>query len=250
LFSNTNQYHIGVVTLPPKYTVQLQQRARPSSIGNKSSVTDVIVIGPFLENRPHSPPRPFHRGAGCLNVYTSGPGHRIQSVGVVVLMRYKCKYLLHAHTHTHKHTHTHHTYTHTHTHTHTHKAIMLTGLPRNEFKRRNWYFQFRGLKYEVFMAQILWRMLWHLVDGYIGSDVLEEPTAILVLPTRWCQRLSTRLRGTFRNWRFCKFGTADTRIKIENNSWTFQIILEDCNSPSQCFCKKKPQTGESEAVTE
>jgi hypothetical protein len=61
LLSNTNQYHIGVVTLPPEYTVELQQRTLPSYIGNKSSVTDVIVIGPFLENRP--PPSPGPRPA-------------------------------------------------------------------------------------------------------------------------------------------------------------------------------------------
>jgi hypothetical protein len=111
LFPNTNQYHIEVVILPPECTAELQQRALPSSIGNKSSVTDVIVTGPFLENR-HPPPlptaRPFHRGAGGLNVYTSGPDHQIQSVGFVGLMKYSSSTnTCYMHTHTHTHTHTH-----------------------------------------------------------------------------------------------------------------------------------------------
>jgi len=49
---------------------------------------------------------------------------------------------------------------------------------------------------------------------------------------------------------FCKFGTAEARTKIEKNPLTFKVILEGSNSPSQCFCKEKLQTGESEAVTE
>lgn len=41
----------NIFTLPPECTIELQQRALPSSMGNKSSVTDVIVTGPFLETR-------------------------------------------------------------------------------------------------------------------------------------------------------------------------------------------------------
>lgn len=177
-----NQYHIGVVTLTPECTVELQQRVLPAPISNKSSVTDVIVTGPFLENlppnSPPAPPRPpwcwwferVHLGAWPSDsVRGSRRPHEVQR---------KCKYLLHVLTPS-----------------HTRKAIIRTGLPRHDFNRRKMYIQFRGLKYEVLLTQRLWRMPWRRVDGYIDPNISEEPIVILVLPKYWCPRLSKWLRG-------------------------------------------------------